>query len=173
MRPFAVRHRRCDAVPPGIPGCKQNHHKVNIATAIGSPETKGLPASGKSDARDTARMLKTLIGSIDGMVCRCQNDSQWTMEFVSDGCLAVTGHAPEDRLRVRGASMRPGRRGTASKSSTASSVAVATSAGYGSAALGCTPSGATAACSTTPSKASSALRLTAAQLEAQLSRYRD
>jgi diguanylate cyclase (GGDEF)-like protein/PAS domain S-box-containing protein len=48
--------------------------------------------------RDAARMFRTLLGNLDGMVYRCLNDATWTMEFVSDGARRITGYAPEDLL---------------------------------------------------------------------------
>ncbi|MBS0420484.1 MAG: EAL domain-containing protein [Proteobacteria bacterium] len=43
-------------------------------------------------------MLKTLLASVDGMVYRRRLDPDWTMEFVSSGCVRVTGHHPGDLL---------------------------------------------------------------------------
>jgi diguanylate cyclase (GGDEF)-like protein/PAS domain S-box-containing protein len=45
---------------------------------------------------ESQRRLETLMGNLPGMVYRCRNDRDWTMEFMSVGARALTGHAPEE-----------------------------------------------------------------------------
>jgi diguanylate cyclase (GGDEF)-like protein/PAS domain S-box-containing protein len=64
------------------------------------------------------RVLDTLVNNLEGMAYRCLLDRNWTMRFVSQGCLRLTGYVaselldnhktsweqlthPDDRLRVR------------------------------------------------------------------------
>jgi two-component system, cell cycle sensor histidine kinase and response regulator CckA len=37
-----------------------------------------------------------MVANLPGFVYRCANDRHWTMDFISDGCRAITGRGPED-----------------------------------------------------------------------------
>lgn len=50
---------------------------------------------------ETQRMLATLMSNLPGMAYRRRNDRQWTMEFVSEGSLELTGYMPSDLILNR------------------------------------------------------------------------
>jgi PAS domain S-box-containing protein len=50
---------------------------------------------------ESERKLSTLIGNLPGVVYRCLNDKKWTMEYISDGCIELTGFEPSDMIGNR------------------------------------------------------------------------
>jgi diguanylate cyclase (GGDEF)-like protein/PAS domain S-box-containing protein len=82
----------------------QSKSAVMVAAVL-EPAVAAIPQSEPASpgdepltSGDTSRMLETLLGNLDGMVYRCRDDVEWTMEFVSEGCARVTGYRPGDLL---------------------------------------------------------------------------
>jgi PAS domain S-box-containing protein len=47
---------------------------------------------------ETERRHATLLANLPGIAYRCVNDTDWTMEFISEGCLDLTGFHAEQLL---------------------------------------------------------------------------
>jgi PAS domain S-box-containing protein len=65
---------------------------------IHSDEAAVVQRPSEEALRDSEERYRTMIGNLPGFVYRCQNDRDWTMSFMSDGCRDITGYAPEDFL---------------------------------------------------------------------------
>jgi diguanylate cyclase (GGDEF)-like protein/PAS domain S-box-containing protein len=59
-----------------------------------------IPPSGWEDI-DADRVLQVLVHNLDGMVFRCALDDEWTVHFVSQGCLGLTGYRPDEMTGKR------------------------------------------------------------------------
>ncbi|WP_009630919.1 PAS domain S-box protein [Synechocystis sp. PCC 7509] len=46
--------------------------------------------------RESQRRLATLIDSLPGIVFSCNKNSPWSMKYLSEGCLALTGYTSEE-----------------------------------------------------------------------------
>ena len=49
--------------------------------------------------RNSRQKLSTILENLPGMVYGCDNDADWTMNFVSNGSIELTGYAPEEFLQ--------------------------------------------------------------------------
>lgn len=55
----------------------------------------------KRALEESERSKSVLISNLPGMAYRCRIDKDWTMEFVSEGCKALTGYEPQDFINSK------------------------------------------------------------------------
>ncbi len=51
--------------------------------------------------KEIERRQSVLLSHLPGLAYRCKYDREWTIQFVSDGCLLLTGYTPESLLDNR------------------------------------------------------------------------
>ncbi|MGB3911825.1 MAG: PAS domain S-box protein, partial [Thermacetogeniaceae bacterium] len=50
---------------------------------------------------ESERSKSVLLSHLPGLAYRCKHDREWTMEYISHGCMKLTGYAPESLLNNR------------------------------------------------------------------------
>src|SRR5450830_1730703 len=77
---------------------KQARGAIMIDKEIRSGEDSMVQKQAEEVLQESEERYRTIISNLPGFVYRCENDRDWTMSFISDGCRDITGYAPEDFL---------------------------------------------------------------------------
>ena len=50
----------------------------------------------EEEMKESNKKLSTIINNLRGVVFRCDNDSEWTMQYISDGIYELAGYLPNE-----------------------------------------------------------------------------
>jgi len=75
---------------------RYSNNKVQEIIGFGNDITERKQAKEALIKQNTK--YATLLQNLNGMVYHCDNDKDWTMKFVSEGCLKLTGYKVEDLI---------------------------------------------------------------------------
>lgn len=73
----------------------------NLGLAMRRIRAESQRAEAEQALRESQRLLSTLMSNLPGMVYRCRNDKDWTLEFASDGALALTGYSARELVGTK------------------------------------------------------------------------
>lgn len=69
---------------------------TNSMNCLATTQPDGPAGTETRAPLDITRLLTTITSSLVGMIFRCRVDTNWTMEYVSDCCLRLTGYRPDE-----------------------------------------------------------------------------
>ncbi|MFZ1745111.1 MAG: PAS domain S-box protein [Nitrospirales bacterium] len=98
---FRTSHRRKDRttypVEVHLQYLQEEGRRVFLAIIMDLTERVAT----EQELQEAQRTLSTLLKNLPGMVYRCENDWDWTIEFVSPSCQDLTGYPPDKFVQSR------------------------------------------------------------------------
>ena len=84
-----------DVIVSSVPLDKKDNTKGVTFTVLDITSRK----KAENELKESHRSVNTLISNLRGIVYRCRNDIDYTMEFLSEGTRELTGYSPKELLR--------------------------------------------------------------------------
>ncbi|MBO3700591.1 PAS domain-containing protein [Fabibacter sp. E12] len=68
----------------------------SVVRIVGSHEDIHDKKMAELDVKESHRRMNNLVNNLPGMVYRCLNDQEWTMQYLNGACEAITGYTSDE-----------------------------------------------------------------------------